>query len=165
MVVLDINSRAACFSHFHLRHCEINFFEGRRRARIDAENGHRRVTKPRYRIIVKYIHGVFQRAIYGHRPIRFSTTASRAKSPEYERSTRRFLVKRENKYQPAMRIHIPEAWDTLAVEGIVWHRDCVCVIVSHGTESTRVRVATMIACDHTAPVSAHAFGGRWCWRA
>ena len=33
MVVLGINSRAACFSHFHPRHCEINFFERRRRQR------------------------------------------------------------------------------------------------------------------------------------
>ena len=55
MVVLGINSRAACFSYFfHSRHCEIyfsNFFERRRRARIDAENGHRRVMRPRLRII------------------------------------------------------------------------------------------------------------------
>ena len=53
MAVLGINSRAACFSHFHSRHCEINFFERRRRARFDAENGHRRVTRLRLRIIVK----------------------------------------------------------------------------------------------------------------
>ena len=57
MVVLGINSRAACFSHFHSRHCEINFFERRRRARIDAENGHRRVTRTRLRIIVKETRG------------------------------------------------------------------------------------------------------------
>ena len=57
MVVLGINSRAACFSHFHPRHCEINFFERRRRARIDAENGHRRVTRPRLRIIVTKTQG------------------------------------------------------------------------------------------------------------
>ena len=57
MVVLCNNSRAACFSHFHSRHCEINFFERRRRARIDAENGHRRVTRPRLRIIVKETQG------------------------------------------------------------------------------------------------------------
>ena len=54
MVVLGVNSGAACFSHFHSRHCEINFFERRRRARIDAENGHRRVTKPRSRLTDNY---------------------------------------------------------------------------------------------------------------
>ena len=57
MVVLGINSCVACFCHFHSRHCEINFFERRRRARIDAENGHRRVTRPRLRIIVKETRG------------------------------------------------------------------------------------------------------------
>ena len=62
MAVLGINSRAACFSHFHSkgpafsflnysRHCEIIFFERRRRARMDTENGHRRVTRLRLRII------------------------------------------------------------------------------------------------------------------
>ena len=51
MVVLGINSRATCFSHFHSRHCEINFFERRRRARrVNAESGHRRrVTRLRLR--------------------------------------------------------------------------------------------------------------------
>ena len=34
-----------------------NFFERRLRARIDAENGHRRVTRPRLRIIVKETRG------------------------------------------------------------------------------------------------------------
>ena len=58
MVVLGINSRAACFSNFHLRHCEIIFFERRRRARIDAENGHRRITRSRLRIIVKETRGI-----------------------------------------------------------------------------------------------------------
>ena len=57
MVVLGINSRAECFSHFHSRHCEINFFERRHRARIDAEKGHRRVTRPRLRIIAKETQG------------------------------------------------------------------------------------------------------------
>ena len=45
---------------FHSRHYEINFshfFKRRRRARIDAENGHRRVTRPRLRIIVKETRG------------------------------------------------------------------------------------------------------------
>ena len=45
---------------FHSRHCEIyfpTFFERRRRARIDAENGHRRVTRPRLRIILKETRG------------------------------------------------------------------------------------------------------------
>ena len=53
MAVLGINSRAACFSHFHSRHSEINFFERIHRARIDAENAHRRVLvlRPRLRII------------------------------------------------------------------------------------------------------------------
>ena len=51
MAVLGVNSRAACFSHFHSRHCEINFFKRRRRVRIDAKNGHRRVTRPNLRII------------------------------------------------------------------------------------------------------------------
>ena len=50
-----INSRAACFSHFHSRHCEINFSQfkkkRRRRARIGAEDGHRRVMRPHLRII------------------------------------------------------------------------------------------------------------------
>ena len=58
MLVLGINSRAACFSHFHSRHCEIKLFERRRRARIDAENGHRRVTRPRLRIFVKETRGI-----------------------------------------------------------------------------------------------------------
>ena len=35
-----------------------NFFERRRRARIDAENGHRRVTRPHLRIIVKETQGI-----------------------------------------------------------------------------------------------------------
>ena len=58
MVVLGINSHMACFSHFHSRHCEINFLEERRRARIDAENGHRRVMRPRLWIIVKETWGI-----------------------------------------------------------------------------------------------------------
>ena len=93
MVVLGINSRAACFSHFHSRHCEINFFERRRRAaRIDAENGHRRGTRPRLRIIIKetrgyptsYLRSPSGTVKYGLGPLKVSV--------EYERSTGRFLV-------------------------------------------------------------------------
>ena len=51
MAVLGVNSRAACFSHFHSRHYEINFLKRRRRARTDAENGHWRVTRPHLRIL------------------------------------------------------------------------------------------------------------------
>jgi len=54
MAVLGINSRAARFSHFSLtplRNQLFIFFERRRRARIDAENGHRRITRPHLRII------------------------------------------------------------------------------------------------------------------
>ena len=60
MAVLGINSRADTLAIFHSRHCEINFsqlFERGRRARIDAENGHRRVTRPRLRITVKETRG------------------------------------------------------------------------------------------------------------
>ena len=66
MAVLGIKSCAACFSHFHSRHCEINFFERRRRARIDAENGHRRVTRPSLRITVKETRGYLTGYLRAH---------------------------------------------------------------------------------------------------
>ena len=57
MVVLGINSRVACFSYFSLTPLRnllfptFLIFERRRRARIDVENGHRRVTRPCLRLI------------------------------------------------------------------------------------------------------------------
>ena len=76
MAVLNINSRAACFSHFHSRHCEINFFERRRRARIDAENGHRRVTRPRLRIIATETLGYPTGYLRAQFPAQLSTVSS-----------------------------------------------------------------------------------------
>ena len=56
MAVLGINPRAACFSHFSLTPLRNQLFPtflkgDAARARIDADNGHRRVTRPRLRII------------------------------------------------------------------------------------------------------------------
>ena len=64
--------------------------------RIDAENGHRRVTRPRLRVVAKEMrdagHSNGQRAIYdGHHPVRLSTAAGSSKSPDYERTTKRFV--------------------------------------------------------------------------
>ena len=57
MAVLGINSRAA--SHFKKVDFTVAWVKmaKTRRARIDAENDHRRVTRPRLRIIVKKTRG------------------------------------------------------------------------------------------------------------
>ena len=57
-----------------------NFFERRRRARIDAENGHRRFTRPRLRIINRetrryptgYLRAPSGTVKYGHGPLKVS---------------------------------------------------------------------------------------------
>ena len=79
MAVLGINSRAA--SPFKKVDFTVAWVKMAKtfRARIDAENDHRRVTRPRLRIIVKEIRGAIQRAIYELHPIRFNTVPSRAK--------------------------------------------------------------------------------------
>ena len=58
MVDLGVSSRAASRSHFYSRHCEIDFFKSRRRARIDAEIDHREVTSSRLRFLNAQMPGI-----------------------------------------------------------------------------------------------------------
>ena len=51
MVDLGGNLRAASQSHFHSRHCEIDFSKSRRLAQTDAEIDHREVTSSRLRFL------------------------------------------------------------------------------------------------------------------
>ena len=93
MVELGVNSCAASQSHFHSRHCEIDFFKSRRRARIGAEIDHRGVTSSCLRFLNAETPGIltsYLRASFN--TIKYDREQRELKSIEI--STRRFWDKR-----------------------------------------------------------------------
>ena len=81
----------AIFTHATAKSTFSNFFERRRRARIDAENGHIDELRGRAYGYLSKRRGAIQRAIYVHNPARLSTAAGRSMPPEDERRMGRFM--------------------------------------------------------------------------
>ena len=87
--IISMNGGASLFlpyeRHATMKSTFFQLFERKHRARIDAENGHRRVTRPRLRIIVKETRGL---------PTGYLRAPSDA--VKYDRMSRKFSTQHTN---------------------------------------------------------------------